>query len=118
MQKVLEKLASDAGLKVEFDVEALKQVEIDLQQPITVSFENVPFNRALGQVIDWRNHIGAMHEVRGDKLVLTTLEAWQKRIAERLPEWMKPLYNHGLLATLDDNNDVVSVTTSSILTDE
>ena len=44
MQKVLEKLASGAGLKVEFDVEALKQVEIDLQQPITLSIENLPFN--------------------------------------------------------------------------
>ena len=118
MQKVLEKLASGAGLKVEFDVEALKQVEIDLQQPITLSIENLPFNRAIGQVIDQRNHMGAMHEVRGDTLVLTTLTAWQNRIAERLPEWMKPHYNHGLLATLDDKNDVVSVTASSIVTDE
>ncbi|MFN0128482.1 MAG: biopolymer transporter ExbD, partial [Verrucomicrobiales bacterium] len=118
MRTALEALARAAGLKIEFDLEALQHVELDLQKPVTVRLENVPLQRALGHVINWENHPGVMREVRGGKLVLTTLEAWQQRIAERLPEWMKPFYNQGLLATLDDNDNVVSVTTSSIVTDE
>jgi len=41
-----------------------------------------------------------------------------ERTTQRLPEWMKPLHNHGLLATLDDDGEVASVTTSRIMDDE
>jgi len=43
---------------------------------------------------------------------------WHAHIAGRLPDWMKPHYNKGLLASLDDGNDVVSITTNGIVTDE
>lgn len=118
LKAALQKIAADAGLEAEFDVEALKKAEFDLEEPVSVKFENVPLARAISQLIDWNGHPGILREVRRAKLVFTTLEAWQARIAERLPEWMKPLYNQGLLATLDDNDDVVTVTASVVVTDE
>lgn len=36
----------------------------------------------------------------------------------QLPEWMKPLYNHGLLATVDEHGHVHTVTVGNIMTDE
>jgi hypothetical protein len=69
-------------------------------------------------VIDWNSLPGVLREVRRGKLFFTTLTARQARTAERLPEWMKPLYNKGLLATLDDNDEVAMVTAGEVVTDE
>ncbi|MFN0053010.1 MAG: PQQ-binding-like beta-propeller repeat protein [Planctomycetales bacterium] len=118
LQSALEQVAAQAGLTLELDLPALAQVELDPQQPVTASFERLALHRALGRLIDWEAHQGVMREVRGDRLVLTTLQAWQQRTLERLPEWMQLHYNHGLLARVDDQNAVVSVTTSSIVTGE
>ena len=49
---------------------------------------------------------------------LGTLVAKQKRIQEQLPDWLKPLYNRGLLAKVDDAGNVVSITAGSVVTDE
>jgi hypothetical protein len=118
LRDALKKIASDAGLEVEFDSDALKKAGLDLDKPISTRLENVPLARAIGHLIDWNAHPEILREVRRGKLVLTTLEAWQARIAAKLPEWMKPLYNRGLLATLDDNDDVVTVTAGEVVTDE
>lgn len=118
LRTALQKIVADAGLEAEFDAEALKKAGLDLEKPVSAQFENVPLAKAIGRLIDWNAHPGIFHEVRRGKLVFTTLEAWQARIAERLPEWMKPLYNRGLLATLGENDDVVTVTTGGIVTDE
>jgi hypothetical protein len=37
---------------------------------------------------------------------------------QRLPDWMKPLYGHGLLATVDSGGEVASVIASRIVNDE
>jgi RNA polymerase sigma factor (sigma-70 family) len=42
----------------------------------------------------------------------------QARVAEKLPEWLKPLHGKGLLATLDDNGGVAAVTAGDVVTDE
>jgi hypothetical protein len=118
LRDALKKVAADAGLEVEFDTDALKKVELDLEKPVSVKFENVPLAKAIGLLIDWNAHPGVLREVRRGKLVLTTLEAWQARIAGKLPEWLKPLYNKGLLARLDDDDEVVAVTAGAVVTDE
>jgi hypothetical protein len=71
-----------AGLTAEFDSDALRQVELDLQQPITARFNDISLREAITGVIDWETYLGAMHEVRGNRLVLTTLAAWQTRTIE------------------------------------
>ncbi|MFO0880705.1 MAG: TIGR03067 domain-containing protein [Gemmataceae bacterium] len=118
LRAALKKLAGDVGLGLEFDHDALKKTALDLDRTVTVKFENVPLARALGYLIDWNTHPDLLREVRGDKLVFTTLEAWQARIVSKLPDWLKPLYNKGLLATLDDGDEVATVTTGTIATDE
>jgi hypothetical protein len=42
----------------------------------------------------------------------------QERTLRHLPEWLKPLYNHGLLATVDDAGDVTALTSGNVMTDE
>lgn len=118
LRDALKKIAADAGLDVEFDTDALKKAELDLEEPVAVKLENVPLAKAIGLLVGWNAHPEVLREVRRGKLVLTTLEAWQARTAEKLPEWLKPLYNKGLLAQLDDNDEVVSVTAGAVVTDE
>lgn len=118
LEKVVERLAQQAGLTAEFDRDALRQVGLDLGTPVTARIESLPLGRALSRVIDWRQHLGAMREVRGTRLVLTSLAATQARIHERLPEWLKPLYNRGLLASLDEHDQVTGVTVGDIMTNE
>lgn len=118
LKDALAKLAAAAGLEVEFDTDALKKAGLDLEKPVSAKVENEPLARAIGYVIDWNAHPGMMREVRRGKLVFTTLAAWQARIAEKLPEWMKPLYNKGLSARLDDDDAVASVTAGAVVTDE
>ncbi len=118
LKAALEKVAADAGLGVEFDSEALKRAGLDLEKPVSLSFQNVPLSKALGQLIDWQWHFRVIHKVHRGKLQFTTLDAWQARIVQRLPEWIKPLYNRGLLATLDDNDEVATLTTGSVMSDD
>jgi Leucine-rich repeat (LRR) protein len=54
----------------------------------------------------------------GDKLVITPLQAHQAEIVRYLPDWLKPYYNRGLLANLDDDRNVVSITAGEVVTDE
>ncbi len=119
LRTVVEKLAAQAGMKAEFDIEALQQVGFDLQQPVTATFDNLPLSEALNRVIDWSKNTGVMRHLRGQTLRLTTLAAWQAHVAQRLPEWLKPLYRHGLSATLDENDEVATITASGkVVTDE
>jgi beta-lactamase regulating signal transducer with metallopeptidase domain/protocatechuate 3,4-dioxygenase beta subunit len=39
-------------------------------------------------------------------------------VQDRLPDWLKPLQNHGLLATLDGDGEVVTVTASRVADDK
>ncbi len=118
LKVALQKVAAAAGLELEFDVEALKQAELDLDEPVSVKLDNVPLANALGRLINWSTHPGIWQEIRRGKLVFTTLEVWQARTAARLPEWMKPHYSKGLSANLNDSNEIVSVTMSGTVTDE
>ena len=45
-------------------------------------------------------------------------DADDEHIVRHLPDWLQPHYNHGLLATLDADDDVVSITTGDVVTDD
>ena len=49
---------------------------------------------------------------------MTTIQATQQRTLKRLPDWLKPLYTHGLLATVDDAGNVTTITVGEVTTDE
>lgn len=112
LRTVIGKLAEQAGLQATFDEAALRETGLDPNESVSVSVENVPLTEALSQVVHWRLFPGAMYRIHGDRLVVTTLNVWQARLKERLPDWLKPLQNNGLLAGLDDENHVVSITAS------
>jgi hypothetical protein len=45
-------------------------------------------------------------------------DAVEERVVRHLPDWLKPHYNHGLLATLDGDNNVVSINVGDVVTDD
>src|SRR5439155_5214877 len=72
----------------------------------------------LGSLINWEKHQGTLRAIRSGKLVITTLQAYQAEIERHLPEWLKVHYNGGLLASLDDDHNVVSITAGEVMSDE
>lgn len=118
LKVALAELARSAGLKLQLHAEALKQVELDVDETVTATIKDESLANALGELIHWDQHLGAFREVRGKKLVITTLTARQEEIARHLPEWLQPPYNRGLLARLDDDNQVVSITAGEVIDDE
>lgn len=118
LRDALMKVVGDADLGIELDDEALSKAGLALDKRVSVKFENVPLARAIGYLIDWNAHPTVLREVRRGRLVFTTLDVWQASIAASLPEWMTPFYNKGLLATLDDDDEVATVTVGSIVNDE
>ena len=115
---VLMKIATSADLGIELDTDALAQAGLSLDKRVSTKLEEVPLARAIGYLIDSNAHPTVLCEVRRGRLVFTTLAVWQASIAATLPEWMKPLYNKGLLATLDDEDQVATVTAGSLVTDD
>lgn len=118
LRTALEQLAAQARLKMDFDAPALAAAGLDLERPITQKFDDLPLDRALTRLIPWLRYGGVYREFRDDTLVLTTISATAKRTIARLPVWLKPLYGEGLLATVDENGQIVSITSSRIVTDE
>jgi hypothetical protein len=117
LKDALKEVARAAMIELVLDVDALKEADLDLDQRITVTIKDKPLADALGDLINWYQHPGAMRELRGGKLVITTLQAHQAYTQRHLPEWLKPVYNRGLLAKLDDDHNVVSITAGEVVTD-
>jgi hypothetical protein len=114
-------LAREAGVPLELNEEALQNARVDLDAPVTITIEHERLGEAVARLIQLMNKgrfTGAFREIRGGKLVITTIAAKQERIREQLPDWLKPLYNHGLLADVDDAGNVVNITAGSVVTDE
>jgi Leucine-rich repeat (LRR) protein len=114
-------LGREAGIQLSLDEKALKDAKVDLDAPVTVTIEQETLGDAVGRLIQLMNRgrfTGAFKEIRGEKLVISTLVAKQARIKEQLPDWLKPLYGRGLLADVDDAGNVVSITAGGVVTDE
>ncbi|MCI0681104.1 MAG: DUF1559 domain-containing protein [Gemmataceae bacterium] len=118
LKVALNALARAAKVELQLDAMALKQVGLDIEKPVTATIKNEPLSDALGRVIDWEAHLGAFRELRGGKLVITTLQTRQAEIKRQLPEWLKAHYNRSLVANLDDGGDVVTITAGQAMTDE
>jgi beta-lactamase regulating signal transducer with metallopeptidase domain/NADPH-dependent 7-cyano-7-deazaguanine reductase QueF-like protein len=118
LKLALTELARSAGLELQLNGEALKKVDLDVDEPVTATIKDEPLVDALGTLIDWEAHLGAFRELRGRKLIITTLAERQESIARHLPDWLQPAYNRGLLATLDDDNQIVSITAGEAIDDE
>ena len=90
-----------------------------LLNPLPMETEEHYFNRVLAALLNIESHysLNALN-MKADADYLHRLEARQPRMVAHLPEWLKPLHGHGLLATLDDNDEVATLTTSGIVNDD
>lgn len=118
VKDALEKIARDAGLGIQIDLNALKQVDFDAERPVTLDVQGVPFKAALEKLIPWDDNPQIVREIRQGKLIVTTLEESLVRTASRLPEWMRPLQQKGLSVYLNEKDEVESVTLSGDVTEE
>jgi hypothetical protein len=118
LKDALAALARQAKVALQVEADALKKVGLDVEQPVTVTIKDEPLGEALGVLINWRKHRGVLREPRGEKLLISTLQAYQANIERHLPQWLKIHYNNGLLARLDDDGNVVSLTTGEVMSDE
>lgn len=118
LQRVLEQAAAQAGLTFKPDLDAVGKTGLDLTDVVDFEVTDEPLASTLNLLIPWRAHPGLFRKIRGDQLVLTTIQADQERIAAKLPSVLKPHYRKGLSVNLDADGQVEFVHVGSILTDE
>lgn len=119
LKDALKLVAQAAQLELRLDAQALNEVDLDVDSPVTVTIKDAPLSEALNRLIPWHRHQGAFRKVQSGKLIITTLQADQQEIARRLPEWLQPVYQRGgLLAQLDGNDQVISITAGNVVNDE
>ena len=118
LRDALRKIALLADVELELNVPALSSAKLNILQPVDAHFENLPLHEALGELIDWSAHPGVFRKVLGGKLLLTTLTAERERVERHIPEWLEPFLNNGMLANLDENNEVEELYFGDKLTDD
>lgn len=120
LRKAFAEICRQAGVPLELDEGALAARKLDLEEPVTISIDQEHLADALSILtrlsVDWR-FAGVVYEIRDGKLVIGTMAAKQARIRQQLPDWLAPLYKRGLLADVDDDGAIVSITASEIVDD-
>ncbi|HEY2840598.1 MAG TPA: hypothetical protein VGJ26_15690, partial [Pirellulales bacterium] len=114
----LSDVCRQAGLTFKPDTQALSAAGFDLDESITLQIRGEPLANALGRIVDFRSHPGVFREIRNGELFLTTMQAHQARTLERLPDWLKPFYTHGLVVNIDPSGEVISLFTGEVMNDE
>lgn len=118
LREALQMVGERANVEIVIDEPHLKQANLDLDQPVDVEFENLILGEVLSELIDWQVHPGVFRDVRGGKLVLTTLAAERERVRNHIPDWLQPMLGNGMVARLDENNEVDELYFGNKLTDE
>jgi hypothetical protein len=101
-----------AKVEIDIDEEGLKMAGVPVDVPVTVSFKDERLDEALPRILNaaqGREFHGIYREMRGDKVFVSSLAAMQARAQRDLPDWLKPLYNHGLVAKMDESRNVISI---------
>lgn len=114
----LEDICRQAGITLKLDVEALAAIGLRLEEQVSVAFTGEMLYVAVGRVIEEPDNPALYRELRGDTLLMTTFQAVQARTLRYLPEWLRPYHNKGLIARVDDDGNVTSLTCSDVMTDE
>ena len=116
----LTSLAKQAGLTLEIDEAVLTATDFNLMQPVTLTIQDEPVGSALGLVMDQPEVVvsGPVALIRGDRILVTTLEAYSLAEAQRqmkaTPEWLR-----GYSPQINDAGEVESLSFSQgKLTDE
>jgi beta-lactamase regulating signal transducer with metallopeptidase domain len=118
LKDALVAVARAAEIELQLEAAALKEVGLDVEKPVTMTIKDEPLDEALGTLINWEKYPGALRMIRSGKLIITTLQAYQAEIERHLPKWLKVHYNHGLVASLDDDHNVVSITAGEAMSDQ
>jgi len=48
----------------------------------------------------------------------SNMDVIQQRLAQKLPDWLRPLHGHGLVARIDDDDEVTEITAGSVVDDD
>lgn len=118
LKSALADVCRQAGIPLDLDVESLQAAGLNPDEPVTITIDKEPLQVALLRLFRWDSFVGIYPEIRNGKLFISSQSARQERIRKHLPDWLKPLYTHGLVARVDDEGNVVSVTASGVMTDE
>ncbi|MBS0264200.1 MAG: hypothetical protein JSS02_19845, partial [Planctomycetes bacterium] len=118
LESVIEDLAAQSGLQIEWDREALSKAKIALDRIVAVDLDAVRLEAAFSRFMDWNSLIGMSREIVGNRLVITTYAARAEKIRRQLPAWLQPHYNNGLLANVSPQGEVETITAGQVVDDE
>ena len=123
LKDALAEVCRAAKVELEIDEEGLKLAGVPADAPITVSFKDEELNFALPRILNAAQgrEFRLYREMRGNKVFVSSIaasSARRERMRADLPDWLQPLYNKGVSATLDDDRNVVSVYLGQQVEDE
>lgn len=107
-----------ARVDLELDRAALANPPLDLDERVSIIADGDPLRWVIARIVATSGPLDAFCELRGDTVVLTTIAAAQERTRAQLPEWLRPLHGQGLLATVDADGQVDSLTIGGVMSDE
>jgi len=122
LKSAIDDIARSAQVKVEWDLDALKQLGFDVEQPVTLTIEQETFDGAFQKLLRWNRATGwqqVWHRFRRGVLTVTTYAADRQQTRQALPEWMRTFYDTGkITVSVDDDDHVRSLMVTNILTDD
>lgn len=118
LKKALESLCQQAGIPLDFNAAELKPYQLTAETPVTVEVDKLPLEAALRRIIVALYNAPLGYEVQDGKLHISSSPAIRKRQAQHLPDWLLPLQDNGLLATMDEDHNVIRVSVGEHATND
>ena len=113
LNSAIEDIAQQAQVKVEWDLDALKQMSFDVEQPVTLTIEQEPFHDACRKLLRWNQAPGwqnVSERFRRGVLTITSYAADRQQTRQALPEWLRTVYdNRKITASVDDDGRIAGV---------
>ena len=119
LEDALVALCRAADVELALDSDGLKSARVTVEMPVTMELKDVRLEMALQQVIASLGDANINFALEDGKLLVSSLNTLNERLAQKLPEWLRPLHNRGLLARINDDQQVIEVSVgSSVANDE
>ncbi len=120
LQDALAQICRQARIELDLDAAGLEMAGVKTNAPVTVDFKDEPLTDAVVSILNSKGvrtpYPMLYREMRGEKLFVSSIQAHEvraqqerARTLQNLPDWLKPLSTNGVVAKLDDDRNVISI---------
>jgi beta-lactamase regulating signal transducer with metallopeptidase domain/Leucine-rich repeat (LRR) protein len=118
LKDALDAVCRQARVELNFDSEAF-EFEGLTNVLVTATIQDEPLDSAVTTILDrlpWDHFI--FHSFNGEKLLVSGGRIAEDRTIRALPDWLRQLYGNGLVARLDEDHQVIEISTDGRADDD